>query len=296
MSDSITIERLEKNLELFEKMYDAVRLVDPVKKVVLEYRGRERTETEAVCHDYWKNGKICDNCISIRAHLGSKCFMKLEQSDSAIMMVTALPMENTKDPTVLELLKNASDTMLLGHGEYSEGRMLSTAWMELNDIVVKDDLTGLYNRRFINERLPADILKTVLEGESLSVLFADVDNLKQINDTYGHSVGDLVLTRVARALQECIRSNNDWAARYGGDEFVICLNNTNESSANHIIERIYGRIADIKVSADHRTTITASLSLGAYTMRDNALTANEIIGLADQRMYAQKQKEGTANP
>ncbi len=290
MPDSITIERLENNLNFFQKMYDAIRLVDPVKKVIIEYQRCERKEAKDICYAYWKNGRICDNCISVRAYLGDKCFMKLEQSDAAIMLVTAIPIENTDEPTVLELLRNASDTMLLGHGEYTEGRVMHPSWAELNDVVIKDDLTGLYNRRFINERLPADILRSTLKGEPLSVIFADVDNMKQINDAYGHSAGDLVLIETAGILKECVRSKDDWVARFGGDEFLICLNSTDEASAKNVMERIYTKFAGMKATF-HDADITASISLGVHTMRDDLHTANEIIELADQKMYEIKQQK-----
>ncbi len=290
MPDSITIERLENNLNFFQKMYDAIRLVDPVKKVIIEYQRCERKEAKDICYAYWKNGRICDNCISVRAYLNDKCFMKLEQSDAAIMLVTAIPIENTDEPTVLELLRNASDTMLLGHGEYTEGRVMHPSWAEFNDVVIKDDLTGLYNRRFINERLPADILRSTLKGEPLSVIFADVDNMKQINDAYGHSAGDLVLIETAGILKECVRSKDDWVARFGGDEFLICLNSTDESSAKNVMERIYTKFAGMKATF-HDADITASISLGVHTMQDDLHTANEIIELADKEMYEIKQQK-----
>ncbi|MHC1771195.1 MAG: GGDEF domain-containing protein [Flexilinea sp.] len=288
MPDNITLENLENNLAFFNKMYDVVRLVDPVDKKVIEYQGNSRSETDEICYLYWKNGEICDNCISVRAHLSNKCFVKLEQASDAIMMVTAFSVENADTPTVIELLKNATDTMLIGSsGNYSDGRLMRNVVTEINDLVIKDELTGLYNRRYVDERLPVDIVRATLGKLPLSVIFMDIDNLKEINDTYGHVYGDKTFDEVTRTLLHCIRTDNDWAARYGGDEFLICLNNTSGEAAYQIAERIRCGIAGIEALYQNKRIYT-TVSIGIYTMYDEKMTAEELISLADQRMYKAK--------
>ncbi len=287
MSDSIMLDKLENNLAFFSKMYDAVRLVDPVDKKVIEYRGGCRGESDEVCHAYWSGGEICDNCISVRAYLGDKCFLKLEQSPDAIMMVTALPVEGADKPTVLELIKNTTETMMIGDGTYTDGRMLHNLVSDLNDLAIKDELTGIYNRRYVDERLPADIAKAILETLPLSIVFLDIDNFKEINDTYGHVLGDKALKDVTKAILHCIRTDTDWVARYGGDEFLICLYNTPDDKAYRITERIRSKISGLVISQDEKINITASL--GVSTMKNSPLTAGELISLADSRMYEAKQ-------
>ncbi|MDF2800759.1 MAG: hypothetical protein K0S61_662 [Anaerocolumna sp.] len=288
MSDIITYDELENKLAFFNKMYDIVRLVDPVNKKILEYRSTSSVKNNEFCYAYWSNNKICDNCISIRAHLENKCYQKLEQSSDAIMMVTAFPVENSDKPIVLELLKNATETMMIGTGTYSEGRLLYNFVSELNDLAIKDDLTGIYNRRFVNERLPADIVRATLKKMPLSIAFLDIDNFKEVNDTYGHILGDEVIAKVSNILMNCIGSDSDWVARYGGDEFIICFNDTTGIEAHRIAETIRRRISELKVSPKENISIT--VSLGVYTMEDSALTAEELISLADKRMYEAKQK------
>ncbi len=288
MSSIITYEELKNKLTFFNKMYDIVRIVDPIKKKVLEYRSGSSVEMNELCYAYWSNDKICDNCISIRAYLENKCYQKLEQAADAIMMVTAYPVENSDRPIVLELLKDATDTMMIGTGTYAEGRLLSNLVSELNDLAIKDELTEIYNRRFVNERLPADIVKATLAKLPLSVIFLDIDNLKEVNDTYGHKLGDEVITKVANILKKCIHVDAHWAARYGGDEFLICLNGTSGLEAYNTAETIREKVSELKVTSDEKIKVTASL--GVYTMEDSALTAEEIISLADKRMYKAKQK------
>ncbi len=289
MTEQVTLNRLQENLSFFHKMYDAVRLVDPIQKKVLEFRGNGTRETCEACYAYWENGYICENCISVRAYREQKSFMKLEHSPGAVMLVTALPVESAKPPLVLELLKNATDTMLFGSGEYHKGEEFFDAVRDMNNMAIRDELTSLYNRRFLDDRLPIDIVSAVANGTPLSVLFIDVDHMKAVNDTYGHAVGDKVLKRAADTIQTCIPNSADWAARYGGDEFVICLHNAGRDDALRVAERINSDFEKTVLSI-RDCEITIMVSLGVVTMPASGLTAQELIELADKEMYGTKKR------
>ena len=219
----ITLDKLQKELDFFRKMYDIVRIVDPVRKIVLDYRENLLdSDTATTCYDYWENGKICDNCVSVRAYKDNVSFMKLEHTPCHIMMVMAIPVENTGEPVVLELFKNATDSMLFGSGDYSDGVFWHDFVSNINDMIVRDSMTSLYNRRFIDDRLPVEIVKSVVKDWPISVIMMDIDNLKEINDEHGHLAGDEILKGIGKILGEKFRSEHFWAARYGGDEFLIC--------------------------------------------------------------------------
>jgi len=291
LSELITLDEIKDKLNFFNKMYDVVRIVDPVHKRVTEYCGNPEGKADEVCYAYWEKGKICDNCISVRAYQANKCYQKLEQAPETIMTVTAFPVEDSIKPAVLELLKNATETMIIGTGNYEEGRLLGNLVSELNDLVVKDELTGLFNRRYLNERLPADIASANLKKSPLSVIFLDIDNLKEINDTYGHPLGDEAIAGVAEALQDCIRADIDWACRYGGDEFLVCLINTASADVYRIAERIRLQI-QMSVLNYLRDKIKITVSLGVYTMKGLPLTVEELIALTDEGMYKAKRQGG----
>ncbi|MGX8700727.1 GGDEF domain-containing protein [Caproiciproducens sp.] len=293
MTEKITLDKLQANLDFFHKMYDAVRLVDPVQKKVMEYRNNGTAETCEECYAYWSSGRICDNCVSIRAHREQKSFMKLEYGPDVIMLVTALPIDSMERPVVLETLKNTTDTMMIGTGEYHKCQVLFNAVRDINDLVIRDELTSLYNRRFLDDRLPADIVGAMVGRKPLSVIFIDIDNMKTVNDTFGHAAGDLVLKFAAATIQKCIRNATDWAARYGGDEFVVCLSNTGSEEAHRVSQRIY-RDFDQAAFPIQDSDIGIKVSQGVVTMPDSGLTAEEIIKLADKKMYeAKKRHKGT---
>lgn len=286
----ISLNELEDKLDFFHKMYDTVRLVDPTYKKVIDYRGSSIIGTQEICYNYWGDGKICNNCISMRAHHEDKSFVKLEKTEDAIMLVTAIPIVNSKSPVVLELMKNATDSMLVGSGNYNEGELLHRFVKEMEEVIVREPLTSLYNRRFVNERLPVDIINATLNHLPLSVCFIDLDHFKSINDLNGHEAGDQAIKTVSDEIKKHIRPERDWVARYGGDEFLICFNNTDEKEAYEIVEQIQNSIEripiDIQMESEH-----LSISYGIKTMRDIQMTAEELISFADQEIFKAKRNK-----
>jgi diguanylate cyclase (GGDEF)-like protein len=121
----------------------------------------------------------------------------------------------------------------------------------------------------------------------LSLIMMDVDNFKNINDRYSHMAGDLILKEVSKIMVSSIRKNIDWAARFGGDEFLICLNGANEEAASRIAEAIRQRAEKTKVE-HNGNIIKTSLSIGIYTVDGEDITAEELLRLADINMYEAK--------
>jgi diguanylate cyclase (GGDEF)-like protein len=286
--DRITLNEIKDKLDFFHKMYDAVRLIDPLHKKVLECQDSDMMITKEVCYHYWGDKKICDNCISIRSYQEDKSLVKMEKSQDAVFLVTAIPITTKESPAVLELLKNVTDTMFVGSGDYNKSEMLSRYVEEISNAIVKDPLTLLFNRRFVEERLPADIVESTLTNTPLSLCFLDLDNFKVINDTYGHGAGDKAIRTVSEIIISNIDCNKSWAARYGGDEFLVCLNGTSEEDAKLIMKKIQREVGNLPIYSE-KDSIKLSLTYGIKTMEDTPLTAAELIREADKIMYLAKQ-------
>lgn len=269
-------------------MYDAVRLIDPLHKKVLEFQDSDVMITKEVCYHYWGDKKICDNCISIRSYQEDKSLVKMEKNQDAVFLVTAIPITTKESPAVLELLKNVTDTMFVGSGDYNKSEMLSRYVEEISNAIVKDPLTLLFNRRFVEERLPADIVESTLTNTPLSLCFLDLDNFKVINDTYGHGAGDKAIRTVSEIIISNIDCNKSWAARYGGDEFLVCLNGTSKEDATLIMKKIQREVGNLPIYSE-KDSIKLSLTYGIKTMEDTPLTAAELIREADKIMYLAKQ-------
>lgn len=153
----------------------------------------------------------------------------------------------------------------------------------------RDTLTSLYNRAFLNGKLENLFFRSRTLGQPLTVIFLDIDRFKEINDTYGHHGGDAVLVSVSEAIQLATR-HGDTVARFGGDEFVVLLNNTEEHVGGKIAERIRATIAKSTHNIGDGKDIKVTVSVGWTTMApgSNISSAQELLGIADASLYAAK--------
>jgi diguanylate cyclase (GGDEF)-like protein len=160
----------------------------------------------------------------------------------------------------------------------------------LRDIAVLDSITGLYNHRYLQERLRQELDRAERYGRPLSFIMADVNKFKQVNDLYGHPVGDNVLASIARTIAPQLRSS-DIAARYGGDEFALILPETSSEAAATVARKVTEAVAQTRVSAeDGGEPISISICAGAATFPDDGRSADELIECADRDLYRRKEE------
>lgn len=168
----------------------------------------------------------------------------------------------------------------------------------------RDDLTGLYNDRYILEQLPLEVRRIFEEGGDMSLIFFDLDHFKEVNDTYGHLAGSRVLTEVGMLMQEVLGSPNAVLARYGGDEFVILLPGMTRDAAKLHAERLRERIAGNTFitgagngggsALNIAGIVTASIGVASLAEniqhRDDVMaTVGALIKAADSAMYKAKE-------
>ncbi|MBZ9688531.1 GGDEF domain-containing protein [Clostridium estertheticum] len=277
-------------LQPFEKIYQSIRIVDPVRKKALELNESQLCETDVICHEFLKKEIICENCISIRAYNEDDTIFKMGHIGNEIYMVIAIPISIQEKKFVVELFKDVTNSLYLRDGKLlgHEVKMLSTI-EHMNQAAVKDELTDLYNRRYINEKLPVDLLNSSLRNEPLSVIFADLDFFKTVNDKYGYIIGGQVLREFAKELKRHISISKDWLARYGGEEFMICLSNTDSDAATALAERIRKSVMKKKFNiGNERIQLTCSFGVHTVCNENEYLTIDEIIELADKKIYQAK--------
>ncbi|TPQ25726.1 EAL domain-containing protein [Methylomonas koyamae] len=151
-----------------------------------------------------------------------------------------------------------------------------------------DTLTGLPNRRMFRDRLHEEIGKAARGGESLALLFIDLDRFKEVNDTLGHEIGDLLLVEAAQRIRASVRET-DTVARLGGDEFIVILPRVDDMShLGRIAQNIVGDISKPFSLDIHTVYISASIGIAAYPF--DTVNADSLVGCADQAMYAVKQQ------
>lgn len=156
-----------------------------------------------------------------------------------------------------------------------------------------DVLTGLYNRRFLKREFARLIELSRRQEKQFSVVFADVDGLKIINDQCGHQAGDIILQSAANMLVQTCRGT-DLVCRYGGDEFLIIMENAKADQAKRLIQRVLKNVEKVKQTNSQCQKFT--MSLGSASFPDDGSDPERLIELADTRMYEKKHgEEGQAS-
>lgn len=151
-----------------------------------------------------------------------------------------------------------------------------------------DDLTGLYNQRYLQQIIDREILLSARENKKFGLLFVDVDYFKLINDSSGHIIGSQVLVELGKIIKASVRET-DYAFRYGGDEFVVLLVNTDQAQSQQVAERLRSRVEQTKFHVDG-IDVKLTVSIGLATFPDHAQTREQILKMADQAMYYGKYK------
>ena len=150
---------------------------------------------------------------------------------------------------------------------------------------IHDDLTGLHNRRYFNERLIDETDRAKRYGSEISLLLCDIDYFKNVNDTYGHPVGDDVLTWIAKVFRNKLR-RTDIVARYGGEEFAIILLNTEKEKAFEIAEGLRCTIAESALPGNEVVKVTISIGISSFGI--DASTFDGLVSSADRALYHAK--------
>ncbi|MDD2321911.1 MAG: diguanylate cyclase [Geobacteraceae bacterium] len=172
---------------------------------------------------------------------------------------------------------------------------LKKSYEEIKALSVKDHLTKVYNRGYLDERLVHEVKRTFRFERPLSLIMFDLDHFKIINDTFGHAAGDQVLMESAWLMGISIRQEIDWIARYGGEEFVVVLPETILPGALVAAERLRARLAGhVVVVNDVEIRVTASFGVASFTpssQKEDMTMAATLVEKADRCLYLAK-KEG----
>ncbi len=168
---------------------------------------------------------------------------------------------------------------------------LSVANLQLRDRLrrqaTRDPLTGIYNRRYLDDTLERELLRAKRKDTTISIIMVDIDLFKSINDSFGHEAGDTVLTVVANSLKSGVRGE-DVVCRYGGEEFILVLPEASAKSAQERAEQLRKRIAKLEIEHEGKALRKITASFGVATFPDHGHAIEEVIKAADSAMYRAK--------
>lgn len=157
---------------------------------------------------------------------------------------------------------------------------------EVQQLAITDELTGLYNRRHFFELAEREFDRARRYGRPLATIMLDVDHFKQVNDTYGHAVGDQVLRALAKRCRENVR-DVDLLARYGGEEFIVLLPESTLEGAYEVAQRLCGCVAEVPLESG-RGSLTVTISVGVAAITQDCVDLETLLNRADAALYAAK--------
>lgn len=284
---------IKERMSIFKNFYDEIRVVDPINNKVFsdEFNSKindnlnKKECSTSNCYDVWGKKSMCSTCISKKAYLKNDTFMKLEYNQKNIFLVLASPIEIEERKYVVEILKDITN-----NGEIVEGTgetdYLDLTIKTMGENLVKDYLTGVYNKRYIDQRFSKEANRNLKESIPTTVIMTDIDSFKRVNDTYGHLIGDKILRDFAKVLNNNIRENSDWIGRYGGEEFIIALNNTNMKNGVKVAEKLRKIIEKMSFDYDEISVkITASFGVCEVSEKEDPF---DTIKNADEKLYMAK--------
>ena len=259
--------------EHLRPLFHLVRFVEPdnTAQFTINAAG-EMVHDPADCFCLWGRNARCDNCVAMRATACKGHVSRLEFLDDAMYYIDSIYAEIEGKPCALELVSMTRDEAITGQSDRAE---LIKSISEYNAKIYTDSLTGVNNRRYFDEQLAG--LPSVD-----AVIYLDVNDFKQINDTCGHQTGDLTLCAFSSALSACVRSM-DAVVRYGGDEFCVVFREIPQEMFELKFALIRERLSHITLAEHPDLSFSASVG-GVY----GPGATKELVRIADGRMYEEK--------
>jgi diguanylate cyclase (GGDEF)-like protein len=202
-----------------------------------------------------------------------------------------LHLRSTNGDSRLAEKSDSTESVLNLAAAVAEETSLALANLKIRDTLheqsIRDALTGLYNRRFLEEVLMREFARADRKKHSLCIITLDIDHFKRINDALGHGAGDIVLRRVGMLLQKYVRQS-DIACRVGGEEFSLLLPEASMQIAAQRAEDLRKAVHELELKYEDHNLNSVTISLGVAAFPDHGATPNALIRAADQALYSAK--------
>ena len=264
---------VQQKINALKEYFDVVRILNGSD---IERIHQRQEFKPCECFSFWKKHKTCTNCISLKALQSKSQFSKIEFLEDVAYFVLSKYIEIDGRACVLEMLKKMdSDLLVDAYGR----KKLMHALDDYQTRLYKDALTGVFNRSYYEDEVKNSTTP-------MGVAMIDMDDFKLYNDTCGHSIGDMVLVKVAQEIQNCIRKT-DTLIRYGGDEFVLLLPGIGEEFLESKLKQIQNHVNHVDVLS--HANLKISLSIGGVMLKNE--TVEEALKRADKLMYQAKMQK-----
>ena len=282
-------ERVRELVETLQAENDIVRVVDPATREVLYWPAVESGALSIPCrecNEVWGRHDRCTNCSSREALKLKQRMFKVEINGDRAFWIQSRPMNMDGRPCVLETVNDVTEGLLVEGADHGKA---VNPFEDLGSLIITDALTSLYNRRFL-DNFSNRLAELERAGRSVNVAMIDLDDMKDVNDTYGHPAGDAVLKDVAGFLRlyysvrdahrEC------YAVRYGGDEFLVIDVGSDSAKFVNDVREHYAHMRRVCYFED--IDFPFSLSMGFASSEEFGWDWLALLEAADKRMYDEK--------
>ena len=275
--DQMTMQEAERKMESLREVFQVVRLVDG--KMLMDREKRinagDLSET-CQCYSFWKKDKECENCSSLLALKEQTQKIKFEFLDLQVFQVISRYVEIDGRPYVMEMIQNLDESIQIDQEGYDK---LISKLSGYNEKLYTDVLTGIYNRRFFEEKI-----KNMEDEAGIAVI--DLDDFKLFNELYGEECGDRILKWCGHIIENTVGSKGE-TFRFGSNEYVVLINSEKKKNVALIAAKIQKNflLAD-EEKPDVLQPVTASVGIAFYP--DTASGADELLSQAERANFYAK--------
>lgn len=286
--ETVTKEQLKKYIDDLGHIFDMVRIVDPYGFHVLDDDFKV-SNPDHVCYKIWNKNFRCRNCISLKAYTDFERKVKYEFQGEDAYFVIAMPYRLSDEDNrvvVVEMMNEVSEEMQVR----TVGKeIVAKTINDFDHKLYTDSLTGVYNRRYFDDKMFLYQTKDAL-SKKMGFILWDVMKFKNVNDTYGHAGGDKVLKAIAQVMQKNTREE-EAVMRIGGDEFLIVVQDCEKNVLQSVASRIQRKVEEIRIP--DMPSYRPAINVG-YSYTDEFDASGERIHVmldeADREMYMDKEQ------
>ncbi|MGL4847381.1 MAG: GGDEF domain-containing protein [Clostridium sp.] len=267
---------IEDKLSLFSDFYDSIRILDSKNLSTLETTHLQLNNFHCL------DNPFCSDCLALKALETNKTFRKLTFHNEKAFLMTVTPLKLNKETFIVEFFSNVTENLILVNS--TKGEAIHDFYVNLNDKINIDPLTKAYNRNFLFTNSNSKF--SIKSNDTVSLIMLDLDFFKNINDTFGHLVGDSVLKEFSSRIMSFLKPK-DYLYRYGGEEFLVILDNETLETTKKLTSMLKENLNTIPFLIDDKE-ISISCSMGVAFSTYNDSTLEKLLEQADTNLYIAK--------
>jgi diguanylate cyclase (GGDEF)-like protein len=281
-------DKVKEKLWILDNMYDVMRIIDPINKNVISISNQQGAVSSRKCYDILNRGEMCENCISVRVEVEKDTFIKLEYVTNGVMLIIATSISFDGERYIVEIIKNitAQKNKIL-HDEFHSH--VKDVIDNLNEKIIKDENTSVYNRLYIESRLPVDLNNCIVNENNLSIIMIEIDHFKSVNDECGQDLWTEFLIDISEIISKTIKGESYWIGRYSENKYIIVLNNIDKKEAYNISDEIKDLLKDISYEYNNEI-VKFNVNLGVYCSGKEKIDIKNILADLEGIISEEKQK------